>query len=76
MPTNMPTNTPTPAPTAAHHARLDALIAALEHWGAVAAILAPGVIAPFVHNPTSVAILNAEAPVAQALAATLATPAA
>lgn len=75
MPTNMPTNTPTPAPDAAHHARLDKFLAILERLTILAVTLGPAIAAPLV-SPKAATIINAEAPIAQALAATLATPAA
>jgi hypothetical protein len=65
--------TPTPVtPTPAHHANLAALLAILERLGVIALTLAPAVAAPFVKNPQSAAILAAEAPIASALAQTLA----
>lgn len=72
MPTTDPT--PTPAPTPAHHANLATFLSILERLGVVALTLAPAISAPFVKNPQSAAILAAETPVAQALAAALATP--
>jgi hypothetical protein len=67
-----PTPTATPAPTAAHHATLNAFLAILERLGIIALTIAPAVSAPFL-GPNASAIVAAETPVTQALAAELST---
>lgn len=59
------TNTAPATPTPEHHANLFTFLQVLLH-------LAPAIAAPFVKNPNSAAILNAEAPIAIAIADALA----
>jgi hypothetical protein len=59
-------------PTPAHHARLDTFLTILERFSVIALQFAPAIAAPFV-SPQAAQIIQAEAPVAQALATAIAS---